>query len=129
MTPDELELDNSFTEALPADPSTENRPRQVTGAAFSRVTPAHTEAPVLLSTSGEMLDVLGIDGHRLARLPMAGVGFDDLGHLQPMFEQLRRQFDEIARHRSSGDGFIRHLGQHPVQGVAEFVKQRARIVP
>lgn len=61
MKLDQLQFDNSFTANLPADPSTENRPRQVSGAAFSRVTPVSTEAPALLATSAEMLDELGID--------------------------------------------------------------------
>ncbi|MFX3681256.1 MAG: protein adenylyltransferase SelO [Candidatus Hopanoidivoransaceae bacterium] len=61
MRLDQLEFDNSFTAELPADPSTENRPRQVSGAAYSRVTPVRTEAPSLLAVSPEMLDLLGID--------------------------------------------------------------------
>ncbi|MEQ8839453.1 MAG: YdiU family protein [Acidimicrobiales bacterium] len=61
MRLDQLTFDNTFTAALPADPSTEVRPRQVTDAAYSRVAPAPTESPSLLAVSGEMLDELGID--------------------------------------------------------------------
>jgi uncharacterized protein YdiU (UPF0061 family) len=61
MKLDQLEFDNSFTATLAADPSTENRPRQVGNAAYSRVTPIHTAAPALLAVSAEMLDLLGID--------------------------------------------------------------------
>ena len=56
----ELTFDNSFTSSLPGDPSTENRPRQVTGAAYSRVTPTPTEAPSLLSHSPEVLEMLDL---------------------------------------------------------------------
>ncbi|NIR41269.1 MAG: YdiU family protein, partial [Actinobacteria bacterium] len=56
----ELTWDNSFTRELPADPSTENRPRQVEGAAFSRVQPIATGAPELLAVSAEMLDAVGL---------------------------------------------------------------------
>lgn len=61
MKLDELVFDNSFTASLPADPSGENRPRQVSEAAYSRVTPAKTEAPSLLAVSAETLAELGID--------------------------------------------------------------------
>ena len=61
MRLDQLEFDNSFTANLPADPSDENRPRQVSNAAYSRVSPVSTEAPSLLAVSHEMLEVLGID--------------------------------------------------------------------
>jgi len=66
MRLDQLEFDNSFTAELPADPSDENRPRQVSGAAFSRVTPAKTESPSLLAVSPEMLEELGIDAAEAA---------------------------------------------------------------
>ncbi|MCQ3814401.1 MAG: YdiU family protein [Acidimicrobiia bacterium] len=58
---DDLVWDNSFTRALPADPISANRVRQVFDAAYSRVTPATTEAPELVATSAEMLDLLGLD--------------------------------------------------------------------
>lgn len=57
----DLTWDNSFTRALPADPSDENRPRQVTDAAYSRVAPTPTESPSIIAVSPEMLDVLGLD--------------------------------------------------------------------
>jgi len=56
-----LTFDNRFTNDLPADPSDENRPRQVTGAAFSRVAPTPTSAPKLLAHSAEVLADLGLD--------------------------------------------------------------------
>ena len=61
MTLGSLAFDNRFTGDLPADPSAENRPRQVTGAAFSRVAPTPTSAPKLLAHSAEVLADLGLD--------------------------------------------------------------------
>ena len=61
MRLDQLEFDNSFTRELSADPSTGIRPRQVSGAAYSRVAPTPTEAPSTIAVSPEMLDVLGLD--------------------------------------------------------------------
>ncbi|MEM7139909.1 MAG: YdiU family protein [Actinomycetota bacterium] len=65
MRLDQLTFDNSFTRALPADPSDENRPRQVTDAAYSRVRPACTEAPTLIAHSPEVLAMLGLDDEAL----------------------------------------------------------------
>src|ERR1700730_12080870 len=48
--------------------------------------------------------------------------------LQPMFVKLRRKFDEIAGDVGARDQWIGHIGQHAVQGMAEFMKQGARIV-
>ena len=57
----DLVWDNSFTRELPADESTLNRVRQVHGAAYSRVMPTPTEAPTLIATAAEMLEMLGLD--------------------------------------------------------------------
>ena len=56
----DLTFDNRFTLDLPADPSTENRPRQVTNAAFSRVAPTPTSGPKVLAHSPEVLADLGL---------------------------------------------------------------------
>ena len=55
----DLVFDNRFTDELPADPSTEVRPRQVHHAAYSRVQPTPTEKPTLIAHSREMADLLG----------------------------------------------------------------------
>ncbi len=60
-TLDRLAFTNTFVNELPADPDTIVRPRQVAGAAYSRVAPTPTAAPVVLAVSDEMLDALGID--------------------------------------------------------------------
>ena len=57
----DLAWDNSFTRELPADESTLNRVRQVHGAAYSRVMPTATEAPTLIATAAEMLEMLWLD--------------------------------------------------------------------
>ena len=57
---DELPFTNRWTAALPADPDTEVRPRQVPGAAFSRVVPTPVAAPRTLAVSSEVADLLGL---------------------------------------------------------------------
>jgi serine/tyrosine/threonine adenylyltransferase len=58
---DELPFDNRFTDQLPADPSDELRPRQVHGAAFTRVQPTPIAAPSTLAWSPEVAELLGLD--------------------------------------------------------------------
>jgi hypothetical protein len=59
---------------------------------------------------------------------MDRIGVQHLRHGQPVLVELRRQFDEIARHAGAGNGRIGHVREHAVQRVAEFVEQRARVV-
>ena len=66
--------------------------------------------------------------HRSTRRMVPRVFFQHLRHFQPMFIQLAWQFDKIARHRCAGYKAIGHIRQHLVQGMAKFMKQRARIV-
>ncbi len=54
----DLQFDNRFTSALPADPSRENHPRQVHGAAYSRIAPTPVRAPRTIAVSDEVLDLL-----------------------------------------------------------------------
>jgi serine/tyrosine/threonine adenylyltransferase len=56
-----LVFDNRFTAGLAADPSVDNRRRQVTGAAFSRVKPTPVANPQTLCVSSEVCALLGID--------------------------------------------------------------------
>jgi len=58
---DELTFNNRYTATLPADPSTEIRPREVRGASFSRVTPKTTAAPKIIGISPEMVAALELD--------------------------------------------------------------------
>lgn len=55
-----LEFTNRFTRSLPADPISHNRVRTVSGAAFSRVTPAPVKAPRLLAWSDDAAALLGL---------------------------------------------------------------------
>jgi serine/tyrosine/threonine adenylyltransferase len=56
----EVEFENTFTAALPGDPSTHNVPRLVPDACYSRVTPTPVAAPRLLAWSEELGILLGI---------------------------------------------------------------------
>ena len=60
MTLADLEFDNRFTTALPADPSVVNRPRQVHAAAFTRIHPTPVSSPRTVAVSDEMLELLGL---------------------------------------------------------------------
>ncbi len=56
----EINFDNTFVRALAADPNTENIPRQVRRAHFTRVEPTPTRAPSLLAWSDDVGELLGI---------------------------------------------------------------------
>jgi uncharacterized protein YdiU (UPF0061 family) len=55
-----LRFDNSFVRELPADPETENRPRPVRSASFTRVKPTRVSAPRLVAYSREVLALLDL---------------------------------------------------------------------
>ncbi|MEE4111175.1 MAG: protein adenylyltransferase SelO family protein, partial [Desulfobacteraceae bacterium] len=57
---DALRFDNRFTRDLPADPDSQNRRRQVTGACYSLVKPTPVAAPRLVAYSREVADLLGL---------------------------------------------------------------------
>ena len=54
-----LRFDNSFVRSLPADPTTEPRPRQVNAAMYSFVMPTRVSAPHLIAHSQEVAAILG----------------------------------------------------------------------
>jgi len=56
----EVALENTFVRELPADPVTANMPRQVSGAAYTRVEPTPVAAPRLLAWSDALGEILGI---------------------------------------------------------------------
>jgi uncharacterized protein YdiU (UPF0061 family) len=58
---DRLPFSNRFTAGLPADCDTTNRPRQVSGACFTRVSPTPVSAPATLAWSPEVAELLGFD--------------------------------------------------------------------
>ncbi len=55
-----LNINNTFTSQLPADPITENSRRQVTKACYSYVTPKQTAKPELIHVSPELLETIGL---------------------------------------------------------------------
>jgi serine/tyrosine/threonine adenylyltransferase len=56
----ELAFENTFVRDLPADPVTDNVPRQVIGASYTRVAPTPVAAPRLLAWSDDLGERLGI---------------------------------------------------------------------
>jgi uncharacterized protein YdiU (UPF0061 family) len=56
-----IAFDNSFVRDLPADPVTDNVPRQVSGASYTRVQPTPVVAPRLLAWSEDLGERLGLD--------------------------------------------------------------------
>ena len=60
MNIDELNFDNKFTRELPADPDTDNHPRQVTNSCFSKVRPTPVASPEVIAVSEDMLSELGL---------------------------------------------------------------------
>jgi serine/tyrosine/threonine adenylyltransferase len=53
-------FESRFTEQLPGDPLDENRPRQVSGACYSRVAPTAVRAPRLIACSPEVAAMLDL---------------------------------------------------------------------
>ncbi len=68
-----LRFDNTFVRALPGDPSAVNRPRQVTGAAYSHVLPTPVAAPRLLAHAQEVATCLGIGDEEIAQPDFAEI--------------------------------------------------------
>lgn len=59
---DALVFDNRFVRELPADPQTENRRREVTGACYSRVEPKPVARPQLAAYAREVAELLELPG-------------------------------------------------------------------
>jgi uncharacterized protein YdiU (UPF0061 family) len=55
-----MTFENRFTRELPADSETTNRPRQVTGACYSSVSPTRVAAPKLVAFSREVAGLLDL---------------------------------------------------------------------
>ena len=56
----QINLKDTFTKELPADPILENSRRQVQKACFSFVTPKKTRKPEIVHVSPEMLSAIGL---------------------------------------------------------------------
>jgi serine/tyrosine/threonine adenylyltransferase len=55
----DIKFDNRFVRELPGDPETENKRRQVVGAAYSIVIPKKVSSPKLIAYSKQVADILG----------------------------------------------------------------------
>jgi uncharacterized protein YdiU (UPF0061 family) len=62
---DDLTFDNHFVRELPADPVAGGRPRQVPGAAYSRVDPTATGGPQIVAVADEVVDLLGLSAEQV----------------------------------------------------------------
>lgn len=69
----DLDFINRFTRDLPADPETTTRPRDVTGALYSRVSPTAVAAPGLVAGSPECAALIGLDPAELGSEEFARV--------------------------------------------------------
>ena len=80
-----LNFDNTFVRELPADPSLENRRRQVLGACFSHVEPTAVPRPQLLSWSAEVAELLGLSAEDMQSERLVAVlgGNATLSGMQP----------------------------------------------
>jgi uncharacterized protein YdiU (UPF0061 family) len=65
MTQDAWTFTNRFLRELPADPETENYPRQVLGACYSRVQPAKVAQPQLVAYAREVAEQLDLPPHTI----------------------------------------------------------------
>ena len=59
---------------------------------------------------------------------MARMGLQGLWQAQPVFHDLGREFDKIAKHRRAGLRWIARAAHQPMQRMAEFMEQRARLI-
>ena len=59
---------------------------------------------------------------------MPRMGLQCLRQAQPMFHDLGWEFDKIAKHCGAGLGRIVRAAHEPMQRMAEFMKQRARLI-
>mmetsp|Transcript_22989 Transcript_22989/g.38801 ORF Transcript_22989/g.38801 Transcript_22989/m.38801 type:complete len:282 (+) Transcript_22989:1502-2347(+) len=87
----------------------------------------HRREPHVIGRRGEHV-VEQCGGHCLARFGVGRVFAQHLRHVEPVFIKLAGQFHKVARHGGARDAFIGHVRQHLVQGVAKFVKERARVI-
>lgn len=112
-----LHFDNSFLRELPGDPSDQPGPREVTGAAYSRVLPTPVAAPRLLAHSAELAATLGFDAGELTSDDFAQVfgGNALLPGMQPWAANYGgHQFGVWAG--QLGDGRAISLGEAITQG-------------
>ncbi len=66
--------------------------------------------------------------HRFAAAVVDRVPPQGLRRRHPMLEELGRELDEVLAYRRAGLPGIAHAAQEAMEAVAEFVKERARLV-
>ena len=59
---------------------------------------------------------------------VGGELFEDLGLLEPVLHQLRRQLHEVCEDVGACEGAVLAVGKHAVVSVAHFVEQSCGIV-
>ena len=59
---------------------------------------------------------------------MDGEAPQDFGPLEPVLVHLGGELDEVGRDVRAGNQRIGDIGKHSVQSMAEFVKQRLRLI-
>ena len=65
----------------------------------------------------------------LARVDVKRIILQHFARRQPVLVHLARELHIVARHGSTGERRIGHIGIETVQRVAEFVEQRRGIIP
>ena len=63
---DALTFENHYVDSLPGDPVVGGRPRQVPGAAWSRVLPSETGAPSVIAVADEVAELLGLSDEQVS---------------------------------------------------------------
>jgi len=63
---DDLTFDNQYLRDLPGDRVEGGRPRQVPGAAWSRVAPTETAGPEIIAVADEVAELLGLSDEQIA---------------------------------------------------------------
>ncbi|MEE9414122.1 MAG: YdiU family protein, partial [Acidimicrobiales bacterium] len=123
-TLDQLKFDNRFTDQLPADPKSDVIPRQVYGAAFSRVMPKTTSAPSTVAVAAEMLELLELDAEQAGTDQFARVfsGNEVLAGMDPFaMAYAGHQFGNFAG--QLGDGRAIALGEVVTSSGDHFMLQ------
>ncbi len=108
----QLRFDNTFVRALPGDPLTEPRPRQVHAALYSAVQPTRVSSPHLIAHSREVAAMLGFTDEDVASQRFADVfaGNALLAGMQPYAANYGgHQFGQWAG--QLGDGRAITLGE------------------
>ena len=112
-----LKFDNTFSQDLPADPSTENRPRQVHSACYSWVKPQSLNHPKYIACSHDAAELIGLDTASLKKDVNAQKQFCDVFTGQTPLEGMQSYAMAYGGHQFGqwagqlGDGRAINLGE------------------